>query len=88
MVELVAEGTAVVVIVNVALVVAAGMTTFVGTGAAAALLLASATVAPPLSAGAVSVTVPCELLPPTTLEGLSESKATVGAAWAMVNDAV
>jgi hypothetical protein len=82
------EATAEVVIVNVALVVFAATVTLAGTCAAAALLLVSVTEAPPLSAGPLNVTVPCELVPPTTLVGLSVREVTVGAAWTIVNEAV
>ena len=52
------EVTAEVVIVNVALLAAAGTITLTGTWAAAVLELVSVTVAPPLSAGPLNVTVP------------------------------
>ena len=65
MTELVEEETEEVVIVNVALEAAAGITTLAGTCAAAVLELVSVTVAPPLSAGPLNVTVPCEVLPLT-----------------------
>jgi len=71
MIELVAIVTVLVVIVNEALVAPAGTTTFVGTFAAAVLLLLSVTVAPPVGAAPLSVTVPCELFPPTKLVGFS-----------------
>jgi hypothetical protein len=74
-VEVVEEETAEVVIVNVALLAAAGITTLAGTCAAAVLLLVSVTVAPPAGAGPLSVTVPCELAPPTTTVGFSVSDA-------------
>jgi hypothetical protein len=44
------------------------------------LELVRVTVAPPLSAGPLNVTVPCELLPPNTLAGLNVTDATVGVA--------
>ena len=44
------------------------------------LELVSVTVAPPLMAGPLNVTVPCELPPPTTLAGFSVTDATVGVA--------
>jgi hypothetical protein len=57
-VELVDEATAVVVIVNLALAAEAGTTTLVGTCAAVVLLLVKVTVAPPVGAGPLNVTVP------------------------------
>ena len=80
MTELVEDETEEVVIVNVALLAAAGTTTLAGTCAAAVLELVSVTVAPPLSAGPLNVTVPCELLLPNTLVGFTVSDATVGVA--------
>src|SRR5215469_16758535 len=70
MVGLAAVATLLVVIVNVAVVAPAGTTTLAGTCAAAVLLLLNVTVAPPVAAAPLSVTIPCELLPPTTLVGL------------------
>jgi len=52
------------------------MTTLAGTCAAAVLLL-SVTVAPPVGAAPLSVTVPCEPLPPTTLVGFSVSDTEI-----------
>jgi hypothetical protein len=66
------------VIVNVALVAFAATVTLAGTCAAAVLLLVSVTDAPPLGAGPLSVTVPCELVPPTTLLGFTANEDTVG----------
>src|SRR5260370_30870419 len=80
MTELVEDETEEVVIVNVALLAAAGTTTLAGTCAAAASELFKVTVAPPLSAGPLNVTVPCELLPPNTLVGFTVTAATVGVA--------
>ena len=82
------EVTAEVVIVNVALEAAAGITTLAGTCAAAVLELVSVTVAPPLSAGPLNVTVPCEVLPPNTLVGFNDTDSTVGVPWAIVSKAV
>src|SRR5205809_7840450 len=68
--------TAVVLIVKVAVVLAAGTVTLEGT-LAAALLLESATCAPPAGAGPLSVTVPVDdCLPPVTLVGFNVSEET------------
>src|SRR5438876_10194347 len=68
--------TAVVLIVKVAVVLAAGTVTLEGT-LAAALLLESATCAPPAGAGPLSVTVPVDdCLPPATLVGFNVSEET------------
>ena len=64
-------------IVNVALVAPEGIVTLAGTEATAVLLLESATIAPPDGAALVSVMVPCEELPPTTLVGLSVNAESV-----------
>src|SRR5437764_9669313 len=70
--------TAVVLIVKVAVVLAAGTVTLEGT-LAAALLLESATCAPPAGAGPLSVTVPVEdCTPPATLVGFNVSEETAG----------
>jgi hypothetical protein len=71
------EPTEEVVIVNVALEEAAATTTEAGACAAAALELVRVTVAPPVGAGPLSVTVPCELLPPNTLVGFNATDAIV-----------
>ena len=62
--------TPLVVIVNVVLVLPAGIVTLDGSFAAAVLLLCSVTVAPPVGAAPFNVTVPVALLPPTTELGL------------------
>jgi hypothetical protein len=62
--------TAVVTIVNVALVLPTKTATDEGTVTAEVLLLDKEIVTPPLGAGLLSVTVPCEPLPPVTLVGL------------------
>jgi len=84
--------TALVLIVNVALVAPAATVTLEGTVAAAVLLLESATVAPPAGAAPLNVTVPVEdCVPPITLVGLSvsdESVAGGGGAGATVIEAV
>jgi len=68
-VTLVALETARVETVKVALVVPAGTVTVLGTVATLVLLLLRFTTNPPDGAGAVRVTVPVLLLPPTTLVG-------------------
>ena len=58
----------------------AGTVTLAGTVATARLPLESATPVPPAGAAALSVTVPIEEFPPTTLMGLSlnEERAVAG----------
>ena len=63
--------TEVVVAVKLALVAPAATVTLVGTPASAVLLLDSATTVPPVGAALVNVTLPCDVLPPVTLLGLS-----------------
>ena|SRR6184192_848561 len=80
MVTAVDAATALVLIVNVALVAPAATVTLEGTVAAAVLLLESATCAPPAGAAPLNVTVPVEdCVPPITLVGLSVSEESVGA---------
>jgi hypothetical protein len=69
--------TALVVMLNVALVAPAATVTLAGT-VAAALLLDSVTTAPPAGAGPSSVTVPVRGLPPVTLAWLRLSDETLG----------
>src|SRR5881398_1620361 len=70
--------TALVLIVKVAVVLAAGTVTLEGT-LAAALLLESVTCAPPAGAGPLSVTVPVDdCAPPITLVGFNVSEETAG----------
>jgi hypothetical protein len=64
--------------VKMALVAPAGMVTLEGTVTTPVLLLERETRTPPLGAGALSVTVPEEGDPPTTLVGLNESEVSVG----------
>lgn len=73
----VACATAVVVTVKAALVAPAGTVTLVGS-VAAVESSESETTAPPAGAAALNVTVPVELLPPTTLAGLSDTAESVG----------
>ena len=61
---------------NVALVLPAETVTLAGTCTTALLLLVSPTVLPPLGAGPLSVTVPVEESPPTTVAGLKLSPLT------------
>jgi len=74
--------TALVAMVKLALVAPAGTVTLAGTVAAPVLLLESDTAAPPLGAALFNVAVPVELLPPTTLAGLTviAERVTVGGA--------
>lgn len=64
---------------NDPLVLPAPTVTLDGSVASDGLLLESDTTVPPDGAALVNVTVPCDVLPPTTLEGLSEMAASVGA---------
>ena len=72
-VTLVFELTRCVETVNVRLVEPAETVTLESTVATEVLLLERLTTAPPLGAGALSVTVPIESSPPFTVEGLSVS---------------
>jgi hypothetical protein len=80
MVTLVALFTVRVVTVKLALVFPASTVTLAGTAAALVLLLLRFTTAPPLGAAPLNVTVPCEVLPPTTEVGftLTEDKLAAG----------
>src|SRR5262249_34306682 len=82
MVTLFVAVTATVLMANVALVAPAATVTLAGVEAMAGALLDRVTTAPPAGAALLRVTVPCEELPPTTLDGLSESDERVGAAGA------
>jgi hypothetical protein len=72
--------TETVVIVNVAVVAPEATVTLAGTVAAAVLLLVRVTTAPVAGAAALSVTVPCEGFPPTTLVGFKVTEVTTAAA--------
>jgi hypothetical protein len=72
--------TELVLTVKVAVLAPPGMLTLAGTVAATVLLLERVTNAPDDGAAALSVTVPCDGLPPTTLVGLSVNELTTGAA--------
>lgn len=69
--------TGVVVIVNVALVLPPGTVTVAGSLAAVELSL-NDTIAPPLGARPLNVTVPWEAAPPVTLLGLTVSVLNTG----------
>ena len=70
-----------VVTLKVAVMLPAGTVTFEGTAAWAELLLDKVTTKPPVGAGAVSVTVPTELLPPRTTVGLRERAESTAPGW-------
>src|SRR5438093_115246 len=72
---------------TVPLVLPAGTVTLAGTVAPPVLLLDRLTTAPPLGAGALSVTVPVEELPPVTLDGLRLREESVGGAGVTVGEA-
>jgi hypothetical protein len=69
--------TELVVTVKVALLAPEAMLTLAGTVAADVLLLESVTAAPDDGAAALSVTVPWDVLPPTTLLGFSVREDSV-----------
>jgi hypothetical protein len=70
--------TALVVMVNVALLDPAGTVTLAGTRAVAVLLLARVTTTAPAGAFPFKVTFPVELLPPVTVEGVFERESKDG----------
>jgi hypothetical protein len=67
-----------VLMVKPALAEPAATVTLAGTEAMAAFALDRTMTTPPLGAAPVSATVPCEVLPPVTLVGLSVMDETVG----------
>src|ERR1700722_2555868 len=69
--------TRLVVTVKVALLDPEAMLTLAGTVAAVVLLLGSATTPPDKGAAALSVTVPWEVLPPTTPVGFSVNELMI-----------
>jgi len=77
MLTVVDPATALVLIVNVALVAPAAIVTLDGVLATFVLLLESVTTAPPEGAAPLSVTVPVEEFPPVTLVGFTESEERV-----------
>ena len=77
-----------VVTVNVALVAPPATVTVDGTVADDGLPLDSDTTAPPPGAGPLSVTVPVEELPPTTLDGVTPNELNPTAAGVTVRGAV
>jgi hypothetical protein len=80
--------TGLVVTGNVALVAPAATVTLDGTVAANVLSLLSDTTAPPAGAGPLSVTVPVEGLPPTTLDGFTPNELNPTATGVTVRGAV
>src|SRR5260370_14375566 len=74
MLAVVDTATALVLTVNDAVVAPAATVTLEGTVATDVLLLESATCAPPVGAGPLSVTVPVEEFPPVTLVGFRETE--------------
>jgi hypothetical protein len=79
MTEVVVDDTPRVVTVKEVDVLPAGTVTLAATVAAIRLLLLRVTDAPPAGAAALSRTVPVEILPPTTLVGLSDTEDRVTA---------
>jgi len=69
--------TELVLTVKVALLAPDAILTLAGTVAAAVLLLDRVTTTPGEGAGALSVTVPCDVLPSTTLLGFSVKELSV-----------
>ena len=80
--------TGTLVTVTVAVASFAATDTVAGTVATAVLLLVNVTIAPPLGAGPLSVTVPTDEVPPVTLAGFSVTEATPGGVTVIVTVAV
>lgn len=79
MTDVAVVATGIVVTVKVVDMLPAGTVIEGGTVAAVVLLLCKVTIAPPVGATPLSVTVPVELFPPTTEVGLNDSADRVGA---------
>jgi len=73
---LVETPTGTVVIGKVAVVLPAGTTTELGIAATDGTLEVSVTVVPPVPAGALKVTVPCDEVPPERVLGFAVTEAT------------
>jgi len=82
------DATGLVVAVNVAVVTPARTITEAGTCAAAVLLEVKLTIAPPVGAGALSVTVPGDDVPPRTVAGLTLNPLSAATAAVTVKVAV
>ena len=81
--------TGLVVTANVALLAPAGTVTLAGTVAANVLSLPSDTIEPPpVGAGPLSVTVPVEGLPPTTVDGFTPKELNAAATGVTARGAV
>ena len=70
--------TGFVLTVKLPLVLPPDTVTVPGTLATEPLLLDKETTAPPIGAGPLNTTVPCEVFPPTTLVGFNVSELTPG----------
>ena len=81
------NNTVLVVTVKVAVVLPAATVTLEGTVAYEVLLLLSVTVAPPLGARPLNVTVPVEFVPPLTLVGLRVKEESAGGVTVRVAEA-
>jgi len=81
-------GTTLVVALKVAEVTPAGTVSVEGTVATDVLLLARMTTAPPVGAGLFRLTVPVDVVPPTTLIGFSTREETANGTMVKVADAL